>query len=153
MRALLVLVVACSSPARPVHNAVPEPTHRDCPTELATAEAKFRHDAPAIYPDYAELGWSFATEQEDGTRFTITPGRTWSFSAGVYADGELELPITSDTWTKLPAYDAAYGRRAGDFTLAIVVETERSAVTPVAKHPLVVAFVNRMEAALDRCVN
>jgi len=152
MRALFILVVACSSPARPVHNAVPEPTHHDCPTELATAEAKFRHDAPAIYPDYAELAWDLPAAN-DGTQVTITPGRTWKFSAGVYADGPLEQAVMSPVWMLVRGYEATYARRAGDFTLAIVVETERSAVTPVAKHPLVVAFVTRMEAALDRCAN
>jgi hypothetical protein len=57
------------------------------------------------------------------------------------------------SWMAIAGYDAAYARRDGDVTLAISVETERSAVSPLAKHPLVVAFVQRMEAALDRCVN
>ena len=149
MRALSIVMVACSAPPQPVHNAVPAERH-DCPTELRTAEAKFRHDAPTIFPDYAMLAWDLPAQTDDGTQVTITPGRTWKFSAGVHYD---ELPITSASWTQLPDYDVAYGRRAGDFTLAIVVETERSAVSPLSKHPLVVAFVQRMEAALDRCVN
>jgi len=85
----------------------------------------------------------------------ITPGRTWKLQAAALTDESLgwafpDLHIDGDAWHQLADYDAAYGRRAGRMTLAIVIETERSAV-PVAQHPLVVEFVKRMKTALDRC--
>jgi hypothetical protein len=129
-----------------------------CRKILGETEAGFRRKAPAIYPPYASLGWAMEEEESTDTTpaVTITPGRSWKFSASALTAEDLpasmyrDLPVTSAKWTKFEPYDAVYARHAGELTLLIAVETERSAVT-VAKHPLVVEFVARMKASLDRC--
>ena len=168
---LFALLAACSHP-RPIANATPAPAtpareigsddawQLPCRQALAGAETTFRRDAPAIYPPYASLEWKAPppgeVDENRVVQIEITPGRTWKFAAAAYtpeASGWSfpDLRAESDAWTQLPDMDAAYTREVGRLTLAIMVETERSAM-PVAQHPLVVEFVKRMKTALDSCV-
>jgi hypothetical protein len=61
------------------------------------------------------------------------------------------LPAMGSKWQRLADYDAKYARRDGDYVKLVTVETERSSVSPLIKHPLVVAYVKRMKAVLDGC--
>src|SRR5262249_44292352 len=93
MRATLLAIAACSAPPAPaVRNAAPAtrtPVLTDdwkavCQQRLSAVADEFRHRAPSIYPDYAELGWTNEPEISSSdayARVRINPGRTWSFIA------------------------------------------------------------------------
>ena len=164
--ASIVILVGCASAPPPavVHNDEPTPVlharwSAACQRALVDAAAAFRGAAPTTFPPYSTLDWKDDAEQEQtdaAASVRITPGRTWSFVATAVTDSAiagnrwLQAPATAATWTKVPDTELELTRRAGELTLAIVIETERSSVE-LPKHPLVTDFIARMEPALDSC--
>ena len=168
MRAALLVIAGCSAaPVPAVHNAAPverglvltDDWKAVCQERLSAAADDFRHRAPSIYPDYAELGWTLEPEISSSdayARVRLDPGRSWSFIASaaprdVAAEDRVDAAlIKTDAWARLDGFGYAVARHHGPLSLVVIVETERSAV-PLAKHPLVVAFVEAAKAALDTC--